>query len=58
MNFVINHIDPESLEFILDGETISYANHDEDGWIGMEKLSDMFSTLAKKNGCEVKHIED
>jgi len=58
MNFELRNVDDESIEFLIDGEVISYANHDSDGWVGMEKLIDMFTAIAKKFGYEVGRTED
>jgi len=36
--FEIKRLDEENIEVALDGQYISSANHDSDGWAGMETL--------------------
>ena len=44
----VKTIDDEHIEIILDGEVICYADHDEDGWTGMEKLESLAHDMARK----------
>lgn len=57
MKFEIKGLDDEDIEFLIDGRTISYANHDDDGWHGMEKLTNMFEEIADALGEEVVRTE-
>lgn len=52
----IKNIDDENVEIIVDGETICYADHDEDGWSGMEKLEALARDMAKKLNVSFEQI--
>ena len=44
----VKTIDNERIEILVDGECICYADHDEDGWAGMEKVEALAHDMAKK----------
>ncbi len=52
----IREINEEHIEILVDGEWICSADHDEDGWAGMEKVETFTESLAKKLGIEVERI--
>lgn len=54
----INRPDEESIEILIDGEVVGGANHDTDGWSGMERVEKMAMRIAKKLGMEVDETFD
>lgn len=40
--------DEEQLEIVLNGEVIMTANHDDDGWQGMERLLALCRAIEAK----------
>ena len=53
----IKQIDDEQIEVLVDGEYIGFANHDEDGWAGMDKVEKIAEALAKALGAKFEVIE-
>ncbi len=53
----IKLIDDETIEIIVDGEVICYADHDADGWAGMEKVESLAHDMAKKLRISFERIE-
>ena len=49
-------IDDESLEILVDGKSICSANHDEDGWQGMDAVGDLARNMAKALGVSFEEI--
>ena len=56
-NFVKTRIDNETVEYRLNGEVLITANHDDDGWSGMERIDDLISSIARKLGAEISEVE-
>jgi len=54
----VKRTDDESIEIFVDGECICYANHDEDGWSGMEKVESLAEDMAKKLKISFESIEE
>ncbi|KKM66823.1 hypothetical protein LCGC14_1477380 [marine sediment metagenome] len=52
----IKEIDEEHIEVLVDGEWVCSADHDEDGWAGMEKVEALAESIAKKLGIEFERI--
>ena len=52
----VKTIDDESIEILVDGECICFADHDEDGWAGMSKVEDLARDMAKKLKISFEHI--
>ena len=48
MDMKIIKEDDESVEIWIDGNFIMSANHDEDGWSGMEMLETTARNIAKQ----------
>ena len=44
--FVINHEDDENVTVFLNGKQVGSANHDEDGWSGIEKVEKIVKSIA------------
>lgn len=51
--FTIKQPNEERIEIFLNGEYIGFANHDEDGWSGMEKVEKIVKKIANKLGIPV-----
>lgn len=49
-------IDGETTEYLLDGHHLITANHDTDGWTGMERINDVIQSIADR--LEIKVIAD
>lgn len=45
--FVIYRPDDETMEVHLNGQYVGSANHDSDGWAGMESLEDLVTNVAE-----------
>ena len=45
--FILEREDEETLKVFLNGEEVGSANHDEDGWAGMESLESLVRGIAK-----------
>lgn len=54
----VKTIDDENIEILVDGEVICYADHDEDGWAGMEKVENLARDMAKKLKISFERIEE
>lgn len=50
---VILHRDDETFELILDGLSIGTANHDDDGWSGMEKIKRLMYVMGDRLDFEI-----
>lgn len=50
----INREDDEHIEFLIDGESVGSANHDNDGWAGMETAENLVTNIAIKLGFEIE----
>lgn len=48
----IQRIDDENIVVLVDNVPIGGANHDEDGWAGMEKVEQIVEALAKALGAD------
>ena len=46
-NFVITRQDEENIEITLNGKFVASANHDSDGWAGMETLEDAVKRIGE-----------
>lgn len=44
--FVLTRDDEESLTVVLNGTEVGSANHDEDGWAGMEAMETLVKAIA------------
>ena len=53
----IKHPNDEYFEVLVDGKYIGFANHDEDGWAGMDKIEKLVEALAKALGADFEHID-
>ncbi len=49
----IKEVDDENIEILINGKVVAYANHDEDGWVGMEKVEGLVDIFAKALGLNV-----
>lgn len=54
----ITHISDEEVSYKLNGTHLLTANHDDDGWSGMERVNSMMMAVAKEIGAEVETKED
>jgi len=45
--FILRRDDDETLTILLDGEEVGSANHDEDGWKGMETVEDLVKAIGR-----------
>lgn len=45
--FVLSKSDDENLTVFLNGKEIASANHDTDGWAGMEAIEELVTKIAK-----------
>lgn len=52
----VKQIDDEQIEIFANGMLIGFANHDEDGWAGMEKVEMIAEALAKALGADFERI--
>ena len=52
----IRETDEEHIEVFVNGEWVCSADHDEDGWAGMEKVEALAASIAKKLGMEFERI--
>lgn len=52
----IKNIDDENVEILVNGICICYADHDEDGWYGMEKLENLAKDIAKQLNVDFERI--
>lgn len=53
----ISRPDEETLVITLDGKPFARANHDEDGWAGMERVETTARKAAKAAGWTVEDGE-
>lgn len=51
--FVKKYIDDEHVEYSLNGEVLITANHDDDGWEGMERIEGLINSIAQLLDVEV-----
>lgn len=52
-NLHFHHLNEESFDILLDGVEIGSANHDNDGWAGMQAIKDVVTAMAHRLGVEV-----
>jgi hypothetical protein len=45
--------DDERVVVMVDGKEVAFANHDDDGWAGMENCVNTATAVAKALGAEV-----
>lgn len=51
--FMIRRPDEEHMRFYVNGVQVGEANHDNDGWAGMDTASSLFERIAEELGVEV-----
>lgn len=51
--FELRKEDDETLEVFLNGKEVGHANHDSDGWSGMESLESLVERVAEVLGLSV-----
>lgn len=49
----IHRRDEEHVEILIDGESLGSANHDNEGWAGMETVESLAVNIADKLGMEI-----
>lgn len=54
MAFIIYRPDDESMTVFLNGKEVGSANHDSDGWKGMETVEEIVTEIAKVLGLPVE----
>lgn len=52
----IRETDEEHIEIFVNGEWVCSADHDGDGWAGMEKVEVLAESIAKKLGIKFERI--
>lgn len=45
VKFDIEEVDDETIKYSLNGEHLITANHEDDGWSGMERISDLMTSI-------------
>ena len=53
----IKQIDDENIVVLVDGKEIGWANHDEDGWAGIQKVEEIAEGIAKALGADFEVTE-
>ncbi len=53
---IIHHWDDDQgIRTYIDDVETGHANHDDDGWAGIEQMQNQFEAMAKALGVEVVH---
>lgn len=50
----VNWLDDENVSIEVNGQEVTYANHDEEGWAGMKAVIATATKVAEALGAEVR----
>lgn len=53
----IHQVDDENIVVLVDNVPVGYANHDEDGRVGMGKVEEIAEAIAKALGMDFEFTE-
>lgn len=55
--FTVKQLDDEHVEYSLNGVHLITANHEDDGWAGMERIGLLVNGIAASFGATVQEVE-